>query len=213
MKPGFFTGLFIGFILAAGAMGWFLASPKVVARITGEAAKSADKPLITRDEKYIYFATTPDGRITKLQPLNDPGLSTSALVSWVSQAMTAAVILAPVQQSTTSDKSPARHFTVGGWQNLQAYMQAKGWTREAMPNYGTVMTAPRAAPKVLQQGVNKGVYRWVVVMELVSTIREQHKPDRQEVHTASVMVDRSGDVDSPTGLVISAVQAMPDRAR
>ena len=199
MKSGFVPGLLVGFVLAAGAMGWFTASQKIF---------SADEPLIKRKSgtEYIYFAATADGRMIKLMPLNEPNTTTAALVSWVSQAMTESVQLQRHYETAIHAKSPARLFSAKGWEDLQQYMRSKGWTHEAMGTVSAAQTAPTAAPKVLKSGVKDGVYHWQVLVPMVTAVTEGRQQSRSENHAAVVTIARSPEVDSPQGIIITSVE-------
>ena len=67
MKPNFFAGVLTGFIMATLAGGWFAASQNLFA--PAASADAADKK--DAEPERVYFATTPDGRVT---PHYDPAM-------------------------------------------------------------------------------------------------------------------------------------------
>ena len=66
-----------------------------------------------------YFATTADGRIMQLVPLDQPNMATAALMSWVAQA-TSEVMTFGFHDYQRRLQQSSRHFTHHGWETFTA---------------------------------------------------------------------------------------------
>lgn len=204
MKSGFVPGLLVGFVLATGAMGWFVASQKLFA----PPPVVEDKPMVQRDQKqeYVYFAATADGRISKLVPMKEPNISSAAIRAWASVAVSESFNLPKV-------RNQERFYSTQGWQELQAYLQSKGLVAQIGGQEVFAASSASRAPIVLKQGVLDGVYRWQIAIPMVTTWVAPDSQKRSENHTVVLTVSRSTDVDSPDGIVIISVKPLPEGAR
>ena len=112
-----------------------------------------------------YFATTADGRIMQLVPLELPNMGTSALLSWAAQAGTEVMTFGFHDYQRRLQYS-SRHFTRHGWETFATALQ-KSRIIESMQAQNQVASAePRSAPILIQEGVFNGKYRWVVDLPL-----------------------------------------------
>lgn len=147
-----------------------------------------------------YFATTADGRIMRLVPLDQPNMTTPALMSWVAQAATDVMTFGfHDYQRRLQDAS--QHFTRHGWESFTSAL-AKSRIIEGVEQAQQVVTAaPRSAPVLTQEGVINGRYRWVVELPLMVTYRagNQNRTDNLNVQIA---VERMPSLENPVGVGI-----------
>jgi intracellular multiplication protein IcmL len=147
-----------------------------------------------------YFATTADGRIMQLVPLNLANMGTSALMSWVAQSATEVMTFGFHDYQRRMQQS-SRHFTRHGWESFTNALQ-KSRIIEAVEASRQVVTAqPRSAPILIQEGVFNGKYRWVVDLPLAVTY-QAGSATRTDNLTIRLVIDRVPSLENPNGVGI-----------
>lgn len=206
MKPNFFAGVLTGFIMATLAGGWFAASQKLFTPAAGhaEAGQAAGAP------ERVYFATSPDGRLTELKPLSEPVINETVVISWAAQAMSSALSFS-FATPTQEMRKTSFHFTPEGWRELNDMLVAIGWKGPKSIPEAVYTTAPTKAPVIRKQGVRDDVFSWVLEVPLVTTIR---RPGYEGgiSYTAVVVVARSRNIDDPSGISIASVKMLNPEA-
>lgn len=147
-----------------------------------------------------YFATTADGRIMQLSPLNERFLTDSALVSWVAQAATE-VMTFGFHDYQRRLQQASRHFTKTGWETFSAAMEKARIIESVTAQKQVVVASPRSAPVIRQHGVAGGKYRWVLEMPLTVEYRarEQARVDNLKL---TIVVERVSSLENPNGVGI-----------
>jgi intracellular multiplication protein IcmL len=147
-----------------------------------------------------YFATTADGRIMQLSPLNERFLTDSALVSWVAQAATE-VMTFGFHDYQRRLQQASRHFTKTGWETFSAAMEKARIIESVTAQRQVVVASPRSAPVIRQHGVAGGKYRWVLEMPLSVEYRarEQARTDNLKL---TLVVERVSSLENPNGVGI-----------
>jgi intracellular multiplication protein IcmL len=155
------------------------------------AAKSQDR----------YFATTADGRIMRLTPLNEPNMTTAALMSWIAQS-SAEVMTFGFHDYQRRLQQSSRHFTRGGWESFTGSLN-KSRTIESVEASQQVVTAqPRSAPVLIQEGVFNGKYRWVVDLPLTVVYKSGGAGSRSDNLNIHLVIDRVSSLENPNGVGI-----------
>lgn len=147
-----------------------------------------------------YFATTADGRIMQLAPLNDKFLTDSALVSWVAQAATE-VMTFGFHDYQRRLQAASRHFTKTGWETFSAAMEQARIIEGVTAQRQVVVASPRSAPVIRQQGVSNGRYRWVLEMPLQVEYRSKDQA-RTDNLRLRLVVERVSSLENPNGVGI-----------
>ncbi len=147
-----------------------------------------------------YFATTEDGRLVPMVPLNEPNLSTPALMSWVAQASTE-VMTFSFNDYRRRLQEASRNFTRRGWESFTAALQQSRIIEMVEANQQVVTAAPSGAPLLNSEGLVAGRYQWVVQLPMVLTYQSgtKTKSDRLLVTVVVVRVPR---LESPNGVGI-----------
>lgn len=147
-----------------------------------------------------YFATTADGRIMQLVPMNVPNMGTSALLSWAAQSATEVMTFGFHDYQRRMQQS-SRHFTSYGWESFTSALQ-KSRIIESVEALQQVVTAqPRSAPILIQEGVFNGKYRWVVDLPLTVTY-QAGSSSRTDLLTIRMVIDRVPSLENPNGVGI-----------
>lgn len=147
-----------------------------------------------------YFATTADGRIMQLVPLDLPNLGTSALLSWTAQSASEIMTFGFHDYQRRMQQS-SRHFTRHGWETFTAALQKSRIIESVETAKQVVSAQPRSAPVLIQEGVFNGKYRWVVELPLTvnylsgSAVRADNLMVR-------LVIDRVPSLENPNGVGI-----------
>ncbi|MFN7114986.1 MAG: DotI/IcmL/TraM family protein [Alphaproteobacteria bacterium] len=147
-----------------------------------------------------YFATTADGRIMQLSPLNERFLTDSALVSWVAQAATE-VMTFGFHDYQRRLQQASRHFTKTGWETFSTAMEKARIIESVTAQRQVVVASPRSAPVIRQHGVAGGKYRWVLEMPMSVEYRAREQA-RTENLKLTLVVERVSSLENPNGVGI-----------
>ncbi len=147
-----------------------------------------------------YFATTADGRIMQLVPMDKPNMSTAALMSWVAQAATEVMTFGYHDYQRRLQQA-SRNFTQAGWASFSDALQKSRILESVQALQQVVSAQPAAAPVLLQQGVLNGKYRWIVQMPLVVSYRAGQN-SRTDRLTLNLVVERVPSLENPSGVGI-----------
>lgn len=147
-----------------------------------------------------YFATTADGRIMQLLPLNLPNMSKAALLSWVSTAATD-VMTFGYHDHVKQLQSASRYFTKTGWDSFTTALQRARIVDSVQQLQQVVTAVPRSAPVVLKEGVVGGRYRWQVQMPIAVTYKGAAE-GRTDNLLLTLVVQRVSALENPDGVGI-----------
>ncbi|HBH25894.1 MAG TPA: type IV secretion protein IcmL [Rhodospirillaceae bacterium] len=155
---------------------------------------------LTKKTQDIYFATTQDGRLIRMMPLNEPNLSDAALLSWAAQAASEALTFGHNDYRRRLQEAQ-RHFTKAGWDSFTKGLEASDLIPRLEANNQVLTTVPSQAPMIESQGPMNGMYTWVVQIPVVLTyqsgnIRDPHR------YTLRVVIVRVPELESPYGVGI-----------
>lgn len=150
--------------------------------------------------EYRYFATTEDGRLVPMIPLNQPNLSTPALMSWVAQAATE-VMTFGFNDYKRRLQEASRNFTQPGWRSFSTALDNSKIIESVTSQQQVVTAAPRGAPIITYEGEVEGRYQWLIEVPLVVTF--QSGSQRRSVnYSVQVVVVRLSRLENPNGIGI-----------
>lgn len=154
-----------------------------------------------------YFATTEDGRLVPMVALNEPNLSTPALMSWVAQASTEVMTFGFNDYRRRLQES-SRNFTKRGWESFTQALQRSRIIEMVEANQQVITAAPQGAPILEWEGLAGGRYQWRIQLPLVLTYQSgaRTKSDNLLVTVVVVRVPR---LESPNGVGIEQWIAAP----
>jgi intracellular multiplication protein IcmL len=147
-----------------------------------------------------YFATTADGRIMQLVPLDRANMNTSALMSWVAQSSTENMTFGFHDYHRRMQQS-SRHFTRHGWESFTNALQKSRIVESVEASQQVVTAQPRSAPVLVQEGVFNGKYRWVVDLPLMVSYLAG-SVSRTDNLVIRLVVDRVPSLENPNGVGI-----------
>lgn len=154
-----------------------------------------------------YFATTEDGRLVPMVALNEPNLSTPALMSWVAQAATE-VMTFGFNDYRRRLQEASRNFTRRGWESFTSALQRSRIIEMVETNQQVVTAAPQGAPVLESEGQVAGRYQWVVQIPLVVTFQSGSRTKNDNM-LITVVVVRVPRLETPNGVGIEQWIAAP----
>lgn len=154
----------------------------------------------TEKSQDRYFATTADGRIMQLLPLDQPNMTTAALMSWVAQA-TSEVMSFSYSDYQRRLQQSSRHFTQRGWATFAAALQASHILDGIQANKESLTASPRSAPILVQEGVINGKYRWIVKLPLQVNY-DSLSTARNDNLNVTLVIERVPSLENPNGVGI-----------
>ncbi len=154
-----------------------------------------------------YFATTEDGRLIPMLGLNEPNLSTPALMSWVAQSTTEVMTFGFNDYRRRLQES-SHNFTKVGWESFTKAMQNARIIEMVEANQQVITTAPAGAPILQSEGVANGRYQWLIQIPIILTYQSGAKTKSNSL-LVSVVVVRVPRLENPSGVGIEQWIAVP----
>jgi intracellular multiplication protein IcmL len=166
--------------------------------------------MLTHPPEPRYFATSINGRITPLVPLNQPNQSDSAILQWANQAAISAFSYNFVNYRSEL-QAASGFFTADGWdQFLQALKDSNNL--DAVKTKKLVVSAvATSAPVFLQKGLLNGRYSWRIQMPMLVTYQSASEFSQQSL-TVTMLVTRVDTLNSPRGIGIAQFVSAPSNA-
>ncbi len=163
--------------------------------------------IITHPPAPKYFATSINGRITPLFPLDAPNQSDSAVLQWANQAAIAAFSYNFVNYHSEL-QAASGFFTPTGWtQFLDALQQSNNLDAVKAKKLVVSAVATRA-PIILQKGILNGSYSWRVQMPILVTYQSASEFSQQN-NVVTILVKRISSLNSPRGIGIEQFVVAP----
>lgn len=154
-----------------------------------------------------YFATTEDGRLIPTVPLSDPNLSNPALMSWSAQAATEVMTFGFNDYKRRLQES-SRNFTRTGWATFTNALDRSRIIEMVEASQQVVSATPSSAPILISEGVDRGVYQWIVDVPL-SIKYQSGSSVRGDNLLVKLVIVRVPKLESSNGVAINQWLATP----
>lgn len=156
--------------------------------------------LLTMKTRQVYFATTADGRIINIVPLNEPYRSSAEVVAWASSAAQN-VMRFDYRDYRDRLQQVSSIFTPSGWESFSKGLQ-EGKLIETIEARKAVVTLEiNSAPEITFAGVRNGIYNWDLKFPV--TIRYDGTEAPQPTNAILYMrITRVSTLQNPDGISI-----------
>ncbi len=158
--------------------------------------------IVTHPPTPQYFATTINGRITPLIPLDQPNMPPSTLLQWANAAATAAYTYNFVNFRQEL-QSASEFFTPDGWAEFLNALKSSTNLNAVIEKKLVVSAVATGAPVIIDQGVINGTYTWTVQMPMLVTYQSASQVARQNV-MVKMIIQRISTLNSARGIGISS---------
>lgn len=157
--------------------------------------------MTTHRPQPVYFATSNDGRLVRLQPRTDPVMNNTAVLSWVSRSVPAIYRLDFLNYRSQLN-AVRKYFTPYGWKQ---FVNAFAPTIERIKKQHLVASAaPAGVPVIMREGIVNGVFSWQVQIPLVVSFQKGSTEQVQHV-VWTLILQRVNNTQSDQLLGISQV--------
>lgn len=157
--------------------------------------------IFTHPPKPKFFATSINGRITPLFPLNLPNQSDGAVLQWANQAAVAAFTYNFVNYRQEL-QAASEFFTPKGWRQFLVALQSSNNLDAVKVKKLIVSAVATRAPIILQKGILNGRYAWRIQMPILVTYQSASEISRQN-NVVTMLVTRVSTLNNPRGIGIS----------
>jgi intracellular multiplication protein IcmL len=152
-----------------------------------------------------YFATTIQGRITPIVPLDQPNLPPSALLQWANQAAIASYTY-NFQDYRAELQAASDFFTPAGWTNFLDALSKSNNLTTVIAKKLVVSAVATGAPIILDQQIIDGIYTWKVQMPMLVSYQSASSLVQQQV-MVTMIIQRVSTLSSFRGVGISSLVA------
>jgi intracellular multiplication protein IcmL len=156
--------------------------------------------VLTIKPRSVYFATTSDGRIINIVPLNEAYLSNAQVIAWAASTSQNVMRFGYNDYRDRLQQS-ASNFTQTGWDSFNKALKDANFI-EAVENRKLVVSMDvNAAPEIHNTFLRNGVYTWYV--EFPVTIKfDGNQPPSPISTTLHLQIVRVSTLQNPEGISI-----------
>lgn len=154
-----------------------------------------------------YFATSTEGRIIPLIPLDQPTVNHDAILSFAQRVALSSFIF-DFANFQGQLGALSRSYTPRGYETLIGSLEKNGVLDLVKAKRYVATAVATSAPVVTWSGKDKGVYKWRVEMPVTITLQGQ--TERKDIAvTLILMVERVPTVDAPDGILAGQMVTIP----
>lgn len=154
---------------------------------------------VMSEPRYRFFATTSDGRIIDIVPLENP--YRNDVVAWASQAATESMTFA-YHDYRMRLQGNSRYFTTRGWDTFVGALNTARIIETMEKRQLNIKGTPGAAPQIIRQGVVDGVYQWVLKMPYKIEYLGAGEIPQATAGDLTLVVQRVPNLENPDGVGI-----------
>ncbi len=168
--------------------------------------------LMTIQTRQVYFATTADGRIINIVPLNEPYRSQAEVIAWAA-ATAQNVMRFGYHDYRERLQQVSNNFTATGWESFTKALKESNIIDAVEARKLVVTMDINAAPEITSADVRNGIYTWD--MKFPITIKFDGNEPPQPINTLLFLrVTRVSTLQNPDGISIEQwVTINPKNAR
>lgn len=155
----------------------------------------------------VYFATSVNGRVMPLIPLNEPNSSDAVVLQWANLATIAAYSYNFVNYRTEL-QAASEFFTAEGWSTFLDALQESNNLKAVISKKLVVTAVATRAPVILQKGVLSGRYSWRIQVPILVTYQSASEFSQQNL-VVTMLVTRISTLNNPKGIGIAQFVSAP----
>ncbi len=155
--------------------------------------------MYSKPEEVRFFATSTDGRIIPVEPLNRPGRTNAEILDWTVRA--ASKVYSYDYVNYRDDlQSVSAMFTGSGWQSFQETLTSSRMLKTVIAEKLVMNAEPTGAASITEQGLIRGRYTWKVQVPLL--VKMQGNTTLSTPVLVTMLVQRVSLVNNPDGIGI-----------
>ena len=155
---------------------------------------------LTIKPRQVYFATTSDGRIINIVPLNEAFLSPAQVIAW--SASTAQNIMRfGYHDYRDRLQQASSNFTSTGWDSFNKALKEANFIDALQARKLVVTMDIGGAPEIQNEYIHDGAYTWIVLFPVTIKFDGDHPP--QAITTKlRLQIVRVSTLQNPDGVSI-----------
>lgn len=152
------------------------------------------------ETRNVYFATTADGRIINIVPMNDPYRTKAEVIAWTA-GVSQKIMRFDYHNYRQHLQQVSTHFTPTGWESFTKAMREARILEAVDARKLLVSLEIQAAPEIKNAFVKDGVYTWYLQMPIQIKFEGQNAP--APINAMLIMqVVRVSTLQNPDGISI-----------
>ncbi len=156
--------------------------------------------LLSMETRYVYFATTSDGRIISIVPLDDPFKTRAQVITWAAQTAQAVLRLG-YHDFRPRLQDSAVNFTPTGWESFTKAMREARILETIEARKLVTTLSVEAAPEIKTAFIKNGVYTWYLQFPIQIRFEGDQAPS--PIRALLVLqVVRVSTLQNPNGIAI-----------
>ncbi|MDP9195154.1 MAG: type IVB secretion system apparatus protein IcmL/DotI [Pseudomonadota bacterium] len=155
----------------------------------------------SHEPKDRYFATTAEGRLIPMIPLNEPNIDRGKLVAWANKAATEIMTFGFHDYRQRLTEAGNKYFTQRGWNSFTTALEKSRIIEAVEGSQQVVTAAPQGAAVIVEEGVVGGVYMWVVQIPMIITYTSGNRSQANPV-LLTLKIQRVPTLQNPEGIGI-----------
>ena len=163
--------------------------------------------LATHKPEPRYFATTNEGQIQPIVPLNQPHLTASAVNRFAVEAVTSSLTYDFANYRADFQEAQRWFVKPTGWNSFVEAIQRSG-TLDLVKKRKFNTTAIAQGAVILEEGVRNGIYEWRVQMPVKVAYQSSSEVTSQDM-IVTVRLQRLHTYQSPEAVAIGQFVATP----
>ena len=165
--------------------------------------------VLTIKPRAVYFATTSDGRIINIVPLNEPYLTQAQVIAWTATAAQNVMRFGYNDYRERLQDAQNNTFTPTGWTSFNLALKEANFVDAIQARKLVVSMEVKGAPEIRNTVVHNGVYTWYVQFPVTIKFDGDQPPQPIET-TLHLQIVRVSTLQNPDG--ISIEQWVPTNA-
>lgn len=165
--------------------------------------------VMSMDTRYVYFATTSDGRIINIVPLSQEYRSRGYVVAWAA-GKAQEVMRFGYNDYRQRLQESSINFTPSGWESFTGAMKESRIMEAVEARKLTVSMKIQAAPEVKKAFIKDGVYTWLLQFPVTIEFDGAAAPAAMQANLV-LQVVRVSTLQNPEGISIEQWLSVPRR--
>ncbi len=152
-----------------------------------------------------YFATTSDGKLIPMIPLDQPNVNDQTILQWVATAVISLYTYDFLNFRATFQNNQ-QYFTPDGWKAFLNGLSSSRNLQTVQDKKLTVQAVPSGAPIITREGLLNGRYAWQIQMPILVTYISLSQEYHEQL-LLTILVQRVSTLDSKYGIGIAQLVA------
>lgn len=154
--------------------------------------------------EQTFYVDMPTGQSREVFPLNEPNVTPSSLVKWITQAVTSAYTIDFYNYQDNIDNLK-QYFTIDGYENFLSSLKSSGSLDKIITDKLIVSAVAIDTAIILQEGMINNVYSWNIQLPILLNYQGASTTSTKKTIVANVLVNRVPTDLAPKGIGIAQI--------